>query len=96
MADFFNDDTAVMTCVEERVHRSLPIFEMLRSSSHPYFLEVLKKAIVESGILADDVDKVPGLKSAYRLGLLQAECVEGGETLYSFPSSLHERLVISP
>jgi hypothetical protein len=92
VADFFDDDEALMNCVAERVTRSLPRRRLLRSPHFPSLTDALRQAIIESGILAFELDDVPGLKAAYRLGWLQAEAVkEDDETLYCFPSSLHER-----
>jgi len=92
VTDFFDDDTAVMKCVCERVRRSLPTLDILRSSVFPNLSDALRQAIIESGIVANCLDDVPGLKSAYHLGLLQAEWMgDGNGTLYCFPSSLHER-----
>lgn len=81
----------LLGAVAKWVRRSLPQKEALDSDLYPGMSEALKKAVTESGIVASSVDEFPGLRSAYKLGYLQADYMREMVSIYDFPTHLHRR-----
>jgi hypothetical protein len=86
---WFEDEDTLIGDIERPIKRSIPDPPLLQKN--PHLVDLLRLAVVECGIVCEEVSDHKGLNDALRQGYLHASVKDLEGTLCAFPSSFNER-----